>query len=155
MRTLSDRSSRLARLRPALLVGLLAAGLAGAAGAADEATEQLRFGVQMAQRGLWNEAVFRFERALTKRPDDPKLLNDLAVAYEAVGRFDDASATYKRAVAAAPGNGKVKKNYSRFLEFLQNYRLAKPAPDAPPAGGEGEAKPPAPTPPPGDPAPPR
>ncbi|HUF78883.1 MAG TPA: hypothetical protein VMR44_08210, partial [Thermoanaerobaculia bacterium] len=35
----------------------------GSAGISHGADDQLKFGVQMAQRGLWSEALFRFERA--------------------------------------------------------------------------------------------
>jgi Flp pilus assembly protein TadD len=96
---------------------------------------QLRFGVDMARRGLWREAMFRFEQARELRPGDGEVLNDLAISYEAVGRFDDALATYKEALRLAPANPKLKKNYARFLEFYQGYTAGRePA-------GESEAPP--------------
>jgi len=101
---------------------------AGASAAA--ASSQLDFGVDMARRGLWNEALFRFEQARRERPADAKVLNNLAVAYEAVGRFDEALAAYKEASRLAPGERNLKLNYSRFLEFYQGFR---PPPATPPA----------------------
>jgi Flp pilus assembly protein TadD len=89
--------------------------------------DQLAFGVEMAQRGLWNEAMFRFEQASNLEPRDRRVLNNLAVSYEAVGRFEDALATYKRALEAAPADRKLRQNYTRFLEFYQNYKVRKPA----------------------------
>jgi len=109
------------------IVALAATGCASTGGAASGASSQLAFGVDMARRGLWNEALFRFEQARRDRPADAAVLNNLAVAYEAVGRFDDALDAYKEASRLAPGDRGVKRNYSRFLEFYQSYRPQRPA----------------------------
>jgi len=110
----------------ALLVSMTMAGCASSGGGAgSSAGSQLDFGVDMARRGLWNEALFRFEQARGERPSDPAVLNNLAVAYEAVGRFDDALAAYKEATRVAPAERDIKSNYSRFLEFYQSYRPEK------------------------------
>jgi Flp pilus assembly protein TadD len=92
-----------------------------------EAKAQLGFGVDMARRGLWQEALFRFEQVRKLRPDDPKALNNLAVAYEALGRFDDAEPLYLEAERLAPSNRDIKKNHARFKEFLNQFRAKKPA----------------------------
>ena len=106
--------------------------------------DQLAFGVEMAQRGLWNEATFRFEQARALEPRDRRVLNNLAVSYEAVGRFDDALATYKSALEAAPGDRKLRQNYTRFLEFYQSYKVRRPAaPAATAAAPEPDPAPPA------------
>jgi len=136
-----------------VLPWLLAASLAGCASGAGSGTSldvgaQIEFGVDMAKRGLWNEALFRFEQARKHGRSSTSVLNNLAVAYEAVGRFDDALATYREAVQADPDNRALRQNYSRFLEFYQAFRPKKPA--AP--GGEtdaGKTVPPANEPPPG------
>lgn len=129
------------------LVVLAVCGGCSARRPAGDAGAQLAFGVQMAQRGLWAEALFRFERAREQSPKDVQALNNLAVSYEAVGRFEDALAAYREAVAARPDNRVLKQNYSRFLEFYQAYKPKKaaaptapaaaptPAPAAAPAGG--------------------
>jgi tetratricopeptide (TPR) repeat protein len=90
---------------------------------------QMAFGVDMARRGLWNEALFRFEQA-RQEAGGSDALNNLAVAYEAVGRFDEALATYRQALEGDPGNRALKQNYSRFLEFYQAFKPKKPAPGA-------------------------
>ncbi|MGH9382208.1 MAG: tetratricopeptide repeat protein [Thermoanaerobaculia bacterium] len=99
---------------------------------------QLDFGVQMARRGLWNEALFRFEQAQRTAPGDARLLNNLAVAYEAVGRYDEALATYQQAVRLAPGDSSIRRNLSRFSQFYESFRpqegesaAGEPAPEAP------------------------
>ena len=88
----------------------------------DNSGAQLSFGIQMAKRGLWSEALFRFQQADKMAPGDPKTLNNLAVAYEAVGRFDDALAYYQKALKASPSARDLKKNYARFVEFYQGFK---------------------------------
>lgn len=87
-----------------------------------KADQQMKFGVEMARRGLWSEALFRFRQADRLEPNNPKTLNNLAVAFEAVGQFENALEYYKRALRAAPGNGDLKKNYARFIEFYQGFK---------------------------------
>ena len=142
----------------AALIASLAAGCASSR-ATDTVGAQVDFGVKMAQRGLWSEALFRFEQAHRLDPGDQRVLNDLAVSYEAVGRFDDALTTYKKALDEAPNNRRVRQNYTRFLEFYQSFQARRPGggepvpqvgpPASPPApAGKTPAEPP-PTPPPG------
>ena len=149
---------RLSRcLAPGLML-LAASGAAAAAGPASSRKAQVHFGVDMAKRGLWNEALFRFENARKLEPNDPSVLNNLAVCYEASGRFEEALATYREALKIAPGNNAVKQNYSRFAEFYQGYRPRKkegevtaPAPVvsvAPAPAEPAPAEPPPPVPPP-------
>lgn len=122
-----------------LLAVVTTAGCASSGGGPrSTAGSQLDFGVDMARRGLWNEALFRFEQARGERPSDPAVLNNLAVAYEAVGRFDDALATYEEATRVAPGERDIKRNYSRFLEFYQSYRPKKADGEAQASPAEGE-----------------
>lgn len=143
-------------LRRALVVMALPALLgACASGSAPHETpsNQLAFGVEMAQRGLWQEALFRFRQAERAGASDPRVLNNLAVAYEAVGDFDRALEVYKRALAAAPENRELKRNYARFVEFYQSFRPKVAADGAataavPPASAAGTPPTAAPPPPP-------
>ena len=122
--------------RPAtvLILALLFPAL-GMAGEGPGLDKEISFGVKMAKRGLWSEALFRFKRAAEQRPNDAKVLNNLAVAYEAVGQYDNALLAYKEALKADPTNRELKRNYSRFIEFYQAF---KPADEPPP--GDQEAK---------------
>jgi Flp pilus assembly protein TadD len=86
------------------------------------AEQQLEFGVQMAREGLWQEALFRFERANRMRPGDPKILNNMAVALEANGRFQEALDVYREALRISPANQELKENYARFVDFFESYR---------------------------------
>ncbi len=120
-------------------VGLLALLAGGAAGRPMTADSQLAFGVEMARRGLWQEALFRFEQA-RRLESSARVLNNVAVAYEALGRFEQALATYREALAIAPGQADLKRNYSQFLEFYQGYQSA-PGEAAPAAAPEPEGEP--------------
>lgn len=91
---------------------------------------QMSFGVDMAKRGLWSEALFRFKLAYRMDPSNPKTLNNLAVAYEAVGLFEEANHHYQKALRASPSNRDLKKNYSRFVEFYQGFKPAGEDPAA-------------------------
>lgn len=139
MRPLTRRSNgRFDGLRRSILIlALAAAALAPPAVEAAKkpsASDQKSFGVQMARRGLWSEALFRFRAADRLQPGDPKTLNNLAVAYEAVGQFEAALEHYKKALQASPSNRDLKKNYARFVEFYQGFK---------PEGEEAAGEPPA------------
>ena len=104
-----------------------------AVASAGAASEQLAFGVTMAKRGLWSEALFRFQQAERLEPANPRVLNNLAVAYEANGLFEKALEAYQAALRADAGSRDLKENYARFVEFYQSFK-AKPAEAA--EGGE-------------------
>jgi tetratricopeptide (TPR) repeat protein len=111
----------------------------------EAADSQLAFGVSMAQRGLWNEAMFRFHAAERLEPGNPHVYNNLGVAYEAAGDFEKALQSYQKALKLAPESREAKANYARFVEFYQGFKpktdkdKAAPAtpfgsPGAPPLG---------------------
>lgn len=78
--------------------------------------EELRFGVDMARRGLWTEARFRFERAVKLDPENARALNDLAVALEQHGEFDKARESYDKALQLKPKETYIQQNYDLFRE---------------------------------------
>ncbi len=87
------------------------------------AKEQVEFGVQVAQRGLWREAIYRWERATQLDPTYAAAFNNLAVAYEQNGQLDKARAAYDKAIALEPNNQLIKQNYDLFKEL--NDRAAQ------------------------------
>ncbi len=95
---------------------------------------QLKFGVKMAQQGLWNEALFRFQQAEGADPANPRVRNNLAVAFEATGDFEKALAYYKKALEASPNDRTMRGNYARFVEFYQAYKGGKAAKSTPGKG---------------------
>lgn len=90
-----------------LLAALLASG---------SASDELRFGVEVARKGLWQEARFRFERAVELDPDNASALNNLAIALEQQGEFDKAREAYERALKLKPGSLYIQQNYDLFRE---------------------------------------
>jgi Flp pilus assembly protein TadD len=105
-----------------MVLPLLALALLAAAG--DEArtvpraksSDETGFGIQVARRGLWNEARFRFEKAVSLSPEDAHALNNLAVALEQQGTFDKAREAYEKALKLEPGNLYIQQNYDLFRE---------------------------------------
>jgi len=92
-------------------------------------SSQLDLGIDAARRGYWQEALLRFENANALDPRNPHVLNNLAVAYEAVGRYDAARATYEAGLALAPGDRNLTRNYTLFKDFAAS-NLKRPKPDA-------------------------
>jgi Tfp pilus assembly protein PilF len=86
------------------------------------AGSQLAFGVDMAKRGLWSEALFRFHQAAQLEPQNPRVLNNLGVAYEATGDYEKALSYYQQALKIEPNNRELRANYGRFVEFYQAYK---------------------------------
>ena len=81
------------------------------------AEEEMEFGFKAARRGYWQEALERFQLADELTPNQARILNNIAVALEANGRFDEARTTYRAALALDPGDGRVRRNFERFEEF--------------------------------------
>ncbi len=122
-----------------LLVAWVACSSNGSKGVATggpSLNSEVDFGISMAKRGLWAEALFRFQQADRERPNDPEVLNNLAVAYEAVGQFDEALETYKRALQAGASNRGLKRNYSAFIAFYQSYKPDAEADPNPPESSD-------------------
>ena len=88
-----------------------------------QAKEQVEFGIQVAQRGLWKEAIYRWERAAQLDPTYAAAFNNLAVAYEHEGQLAKARAAYDKALALDPNNALVRQNYDLFKEI--NDRAAQ------------------------------
>lgn len=107
------------------------------AGDALSPKEMMAFGLEAAKRGLWREAAFRWERTVKQTPDNARLHNNLAVAYESLGDLARAESEYKEALRLDPGNKEIRANYESFEE-IHRARLDKARRDqeaAPPGGG--------------------
>jgi len=83
---------------------------------AGSAEDELRFGVEVARKGLWQEARFRFERAVLLDPENHSALNNLAIALEQQGEFDKAREAYERALKLKPNSLYIQQNYDLFRE---------------------------------------
>ena len=79
----------------------------------------MRFGYKVAREGYWQEALMRFRQADAPTPNDPEILNNVAVALEAVGQYDAARDVYGRALTIAPGNDVLRRNFQAFEQFYK------------------------------------
>jgi Tfp pilus assembly protein PilF len=82
-----------------------------------DAKAQVEFGIAVAQRGLWKEAIYRWERATQIDPTYAAGFNNLAVAYEHEGMLDKAAEAYERALKLEPNNVLVRQNFELFKEI--------------------------------------
>ncbi len=105
-----------ARLAAAVSIFLLFAAPAAAADRA-AAKEQVDFGIKVAQNGLWREAQYRWEKAVELDPTYAEAWNNLAIAYEHAGKFDDARKAYETAIKLDPKNMLIRQNYDLFKEI--------------------------------------
>src|SRR5471030_2254514 len=106
-------------VRVALLVACAATVSASPsfADARSDAKSQVEFGISVAQRGLWREAIYRWEKATELDPSYAAAYNDLAIAYEHEGQLDKARKAYEKAIALAPNNPQIRQNYELFKEI--------------------------------------
>ena len=107
-------------MRIRVLTILFLFGATAASSAADartDAKKQVQFGITVAQRGLWREAIYRWERAVQIDPTYAEALNDLAIAYEHEGDLEKARVAYEKALEIDPNNAAIKQNYELFKEI--------------------------------------
>lgn len=87
------------------------------ADARSDAKSQVEFGINVAQRGLWREAIYRWEKAVELDPTYAEAYNDLAIAYEHEGQLEKARKAYEKALELAPNNPQIRQNYELFKEI--------------------------------------
>ena len=102
-----------------LLTALLAVATATplVADSRGDARKQVEFGISVAQKGLWREAIYRWERAIEIDPTYAAAENNLAIAYEHEGDLEKARVAYEKAIAIEPNNPQIKQNYELFKEI--------------------------------------
>ncbi len=87
------------------------------ADARGDSRAQVEFGIVAAQKDLWKEALYRWKRAVEIDPTYAAAYNNLAIAYEHDGKFEDARKAYEKAIELEPGNALIKQNYDLFREI--------------------------------------
>jgi Tfp pilus assembly protein PilF len=110
-----------------LTVALLLAVTASAgADERDDAKAQVEFGIEVAQSGLWQEAIYRWERASVMDPEYAAAWNNLGIAYEQDGQFDAALEAYEKALDLEPDNLMIQQNYDLFREIHDRITEDRP-----------------------------
>jgi Flp pilus assembly protein TadD len=82
-----------------------------------DAKAQVKFGIEVARKGLWRDATLRFENATVTDPTYSSAWNNLAIGYEQLGRFEDARRAYEKAMELDPKNEFIRVNYQSFREI--------------------------------------
>lgn len=92
-----------------------------------ESKAQVDFGIELAQKALWKEAEFRWEKAAELDPTYAAAWNNLGIAYEQQGKFAEAKKAYDKAIAIEPKNNFIRQNYDMFMEIYdrQNRRRTR------------------------------
>jgi Flp pilus assembly protein TadD len=89
-----------------------------------EAKSQVEFGWDVALHGLWKEATVHWQKAVEIDPTYAAAWNNLGIAYEQQGQFNDARKAYEKALQLDPNNNFIRQNYDLFREIYdrQNRR---------------------------------
>ncbi len=81
-------------------------------------SSQIQFGIFAAQNDLWDEAIFRWKKAVQVNPESAAAHNNLAVAYEKKGLLEEAEKEYETALKLDPKNSYIKSNLENFKKNL-------------------------------------
>ena len=87
-----------------------------------DAKEQVEFGITMANKGLWTEATSRWEKAVEIDGSYAAAWNNLGIAYEQQGKFEDANKAYNKAIQLEPNNSMIRQNYDLFREIYDRTK---------------------------------
>jgi Tfp pilus assembly protein PilF len=107
------------------IIALLLSAQPARADARRDAKAQVEFGIDVAQRGLWREAIYRWEKAVEIDPAYAAAFNDLAIAYEHEGQLQKARQAYDKALALDPNNAQIRQNYELFKEINDRTNQGK------------------------------
>jgi Tfp pilus assembly protein PilF len=107
-----------------VLVASVAASPA-AADARSDAKALVDFGISVAQKGLWREAIYRWEKAIETDPTYAAAYNDLAIAYEHEGQLVKARKAYEKALELEPNNSQIQQNFDLFKEINDRSSTGK------------------------------
>src|SRR3954468_18134623 len=118
-------SSNMRLFKTLLVLGALAAAAPAWADTRSNAREQVEFGINVAQRGLWREAIYRWEQAVEIDPMYAQAYNDLGIGYEHEGQLDKARKAYEKALAIEPNNAQIRQNYELFKEINDRTGAAR------------------------------
>jgi Flp pilus assembly protein TadD len=102
--------------------------------------EQINFGILAAQKDLWEEAFFRWQRAALSQPDSAAAHNNLAVAYERKGLWEEAKKEYELALKLSPKNSYIKANYDNFKKIYEGPGTKEPDKEKPAKEKKDEKK---------------
>jgi len=77
--------------------------------------DQINFGIKAARLDLWDEAIFRWKKFLQVEPESASAHNNLAVAYEKKGLWEEAKEQYELALKFDPKDKHILSNYKQYM----------------------------------------
>jgi tetratricopeptide (TPR) repeat protein len=86
-----------------------------------ESKAQVDFGIELAQKQLWKEAEFRWEKAVELDPTYAAAWNNLGIAYEQQGKFEEA-----KKATTKPWRDRKTISSGRMPVFLRSERKSPP-----------------------------
>lgn len=84
---------------------------------------QLDFGIQAAATNMWDEAIFRWQKVIQEFPSSAAAHNNLAVAYEKKGLFEEAKKEYELAIELQPDNEYIQSNWTKFQKNYEQVLM--------------------------------
>jgi Flp pilus assembly protein TadD len=104
---------------PSLLISLAIWSSGCAHNRYPSSSDELKFALYAVDKGMWREAKFRFENLVKANPNNALAHNNLAVALEALGLFQEAEAEYVRAINLDQNNDYIKENFRNVKKILK------------------------------------
>jgi tetratricopeptide (TPR) repeat protein len=105
--------------------------------------DYLKEALHLERQGDYDAALTSYRLALRDKPDDPKVLENMAIAYSRLGRMDEAIRSYQRALELEPRLSGAHYGLAFLLIKRREYAEAEQHLEAflarPPEGREAEA----------------
>jgi tetratricopeptide (TPR) repeat protein len=101
---------------------------------------EINFGIQAAQKDLWEEASFHWQKAALSNPHSAAAHNNLGVAYERKGLWEEAKKEYELALKLSPKNSYIKANYNNFKKIYEGSESKAGDKEKPPDEKKDEKK---------------
>lgn len=79
---------------------------------------EFNFANKLARQGLWKEAHYRWKKVLAAGNESAAVYNNIAVALEHMGRFDEAEEAYKKALEISPNNSSIDSNFKKYKKLM-------------------------------------